>query len=234
MALLESCSQGDSFNTFPLLRAPFPAPWERGQQGCWPNQGLVTWSLPPPGLQPYYRLTPGDKHTNLHCCPVSGRALVRGPSSLMKKVELSEDQTLEAAMEESSTSLAPTLLFLTTLDAAPATEESLILPVTSLRPQVRGAKQPRIWKGLGDCVVQTPLSPLSENEARQEGGWWRPPGLLIPAQSCWALHPEGGLPLPGKKWSGPHSEDSQASKYQIRSERWSLHPREQQGSWERR
>ncbi|XP_069333439.1 draxin [Eulemur rufifrons] len=64
-----------------------------------------------------------------------GRALVRGPSSLMKKAEVSEAQALEAAGEESSTSLAPTMLFLTTLEAAPATEESLILPVTSLRPQ---------------------------------------------------------------------------------------------------
>ncbi|XP_075850118.1 draxin [Microcebus murinus] len=64
-----------------------------------------------------------------------GRALVRGPSSLMKKAEVSEAQALEAAAEESSTSLAPTMLFLTTLEAAPATEESLILPVTSLRPQ---------------------------------------------------------------------------------------------------
>ncbi|XP_032459745.1 draxin isoform X2 [Phocoena sinus] len=64
-----------------------------------------------------------------------GRALVRGPSSLMKKVELSEDQAPDAAMEESSTSLAPTILYLTTFKAAPATEESLILPVTSLWPQ---------------------------------------------------------------------------------------------------
>ncbi|XP_004377294.1 draxin [Trichechus manatus latirostris] len=64
-----------------------------------------------------------------------GRALVRGPSSLMKKAEFSEDQEQDAMMEESSTSLAPTMLFLTTLEAAPATEESLILPVTSLRPQ---------------------------------------------------------------------------------------------------
>ncbi|XP_007940824.1 draxin [Orycteropus afer afer] len=64
-----------------------------------------------------------------------GRALVRGPSSLMKRVEFSEDQVQDAVMEESSTSLAPTMFFLTTLEAAPATEESLILPVTSLRPQ---------------------------------------------------------------------------------------------------
>uniref|UniRef100_A0A2K5D3F6 Dorsal inhibitory axon guidance protein n=1 Tax=Aotus nancymaae TaxID=37293 RepID=A0A2K5D3F6_AOTNA len=64
-----------------------------------------------------------------------GRALVRGPSSLMKKAELSEAQALDAAMEESSTSLAPTMFFLTTFEAAPATEESLILPITSLRPQ---------------------------------------------------------------------------------------------------
>ncbi|XP_023047686.1 draxin [Piliocolobus tephrosceles] len=64
-----------------------------------------------------------------------GRALVRGPSSLMKKAELSEAQALDAAVEESSTSLAPTMFFLTTFEAAPATEESLILPITSLQPQ---------------------------------------------------------------------------------------------------
>ncbi|EGV98982.1 Draxin [Cricetulus griseus] len=55
----------------------------------------------------------------------------------MKKVEPSNDQMLEAATEESSTSLAPSMLFLTTADAAtPTTEESRILPVTSLQPQV--------------------------------------------------------------------------------------------------
>ncbi|XP_037674690.1 draxin [Choloepus didactylus] len=64
-----------------------------------------------------------------------GRALVRGPSSLMKKAELSGDPAPDATMEESSTSLAPTMLFLTTFEVAPATEESLILPVTSLQPQ---------------------------------------------------------------------------------------------------
>ncbi|XP_063091592.1 draxin [Cavia porcellus] len=68
--------------------------------------------------------------------PYRGRALVRGPSSLMKKAEPSEDLMLDATMEESSTSLAPGLLFLTALEAAPATEESLVLPVTSLQPQV--------------------------------------------------------------------------------------------------
>ncbi|XP_020037223.1 draxin isoform X2 [Castor canadensis] len=92
-----------------------------------------------------------------------GRALVRGPSSLMKKVELSEDQTLEAAMEESSTSLAPTLLFLTTLDAAPATEESLILPVTSLRPQVQlrsdGEVMPTLDMALFDWTDYEDLKP---------------------------------------------------------------------------
>lgn len=56
----------------------------------------------------------------------------------MKKVEFSEDQAPDAAVEESSTSLAPTVLYLSTLEAAPVTEESLILPVTSLWPQVRG------------------------------------------------------------------------------------------------
>lgn len=75
---------------------------------------------------------------------VSGRALVRGPSSLMKKAELSADQAPDANTEDSSTSLAPTLLYLSTYEAAPATEESLILPVTSLWPQVRGPGWPQM------------------------------------------------------------------------------------------
>lgn len=58
----------------------------------------------------------------------------------MKRVELSEDQAPDAVMEDSSTSLAPTILYLTTFEAVPATEESLILPVTSLWPQVRGLR----------------------------------------------------------------------------------------------
>lgn len=56
----------------------------------------------------------------------------------MKKAEPFDDQTLDATMEDSSTSLAPTMLFLATLEAASATEESLILPAPSLLPQVRG------------------------------------------------------------------------------------------------
>ena len=94
---------------------------------------------------------------------VSGRALVRGPSSLMKKVELSEDQSPDASMEESSTSLAPTILYLTTFEA-PATEESLILPVTSLWPQVRG------WKGPWGDLMQTPPSTFRETEAQGREG----------------------------------------------------------------
>lgn len=55
----------------------------------------------------------------------------------MKKADRSEDLTLEAAAEESSTSLAPAMLFLTSVDAVtPSTEESRILPVTSPWPQV--------------------------------------------------------------------------------------------------
>lgn len=65
----------------------------------------------------------------------------------MKKAEPSEDLMLDATMEESSTSLAPGLLFLTALEAAPATEESLVLPVTSLQPQVMGPVQPQGWEG---------------------------------------------------------------------------------------
>lgn len=68
----------------------------------------------------------------------------------MKKVEPSEDRMLESTMEESSTSLAPTMFFLTTANGAmPTAEESRILPVTSLRPQV-GA--PRGLESHTDCL----------------------------------------------------------------------------------
>ncbi|XP_067576631.1 draxin isoform X2 [Pseudorca crassidens] len=91
------------------------------------------------------------------------RALVRGPSSLMKKVELSEDQAPDAAMEESSTSLAPTILYLTTFKAAPATEESLILPVTSLWPQAHprpdGEVMPTLDMALFDWTDYEDLKP---------------------------------------------------------------------------
>ena len=147
---------------------------------------------------------------------VSGRALVRGPSSLMKKAELSEDQSPDALMEESSTSLAPTILYLTTFEA-PATEESLILPVTSLWPQVRG------WKGPWDDLMQTLPSTFRETEAQgQEGDGPGPRGWMEagspdahPAQ----LRPAGPLSrecchCPG---SGPgaHSMECQGIKCQL-------------------
>lgn len=91
---------------------------------------------------------------------MSGRALVRGPSSLRKKEELSEDQAVDAAaMEDSSTSLAPTILYLTTLEAAPATKESLVLPSTSLWPQVRGLRR----------ALQSEESSRPHREAQQWG-----------------------------------------------------------------
>ncbi|XP_030886262.1 draxin isoform X1 [Leptonychotes weddellii] len=92
-----------------------------------------------------------------------GRAVVRGPSSLMKKAEPSEDQALDATMEESSTSLAPTILYLTTFEAAPATEESLILPVTSLWPQAQprpdGEVMPTLDMALFDWTDYEDLKP---------------------------------------------------------------------------
>ncbi|XP_037354792.1 draxin [Talpa occidentalis] len=95
-----------------------------------------------------------------------GRALVRGPSSLMKKAVLSADQVPDQApdvMEESSTSLAPTIFYLTTLEAAPATEESLILPVTSLWPQAQprpdGEVMPTLDMALFDWTDYEDLKP---------------------------------------------------------------------------
>ncbi|KAL6080920.1 hypothetical protein STEG23_010114, partial [Scotinomys teguina] len=102
------------------------------------------------------------------------RAAIRGPSSLMKKVEPSEDQLLEGATEESSTSLAPTMLFLTTADAAtPTTEESQILPVTSLRPQVQprsdGDVMPTLDMALFDWTDYEDLKPEVWPSAKKKG-----------------------------------------------------------------
>lgn len=96
----------------------------------------------------------------------------------MKKAEPSEDQALEATMEDSSTSLAPTILYLTTFEAAPATEESLILPVTSLWPQVRGPR------------------PAGHGGPGVGGSWPRPPSqgggcLCSPAAPQCTLYWEG-------------------------------------------
>ncbi|XP_074048223.1 draxin [Macrotis lagotis] len=66
-----------------------------------------------------------------------GRSLDPKPSSLIKKVELSEDLASNGPMEESSTSLAPTILFLSTFETSASTEESPVLPVTSPRPLAR-------------------------------------------------------------------------------------------------
>ncbi|XP_008829742.2 draxin [Nannospalax galili] len=93
-----------------------------------------------------------------------GRAAIRGPSSLMKKMEPSEDQTLETVAEESSTSLAPSMLFLTTVEATvPATEESRILPITSLWSQVQprsdGEVMPTLDMALFDWTDYEDLKP---------------------------------------------------------------------------
>uniref|UniRef100_A0ABI8ALM4 Dorsal inhibitory axon guidance protein n=1 Tax=Felis catus TaxID=9685 RepID=A0ABI8ALM4_FELCA len=102
-----------------------------------------------------------------------GRALVRGPSSLMKKAEPSEDQAPDATMEESSTSLAPTILYLTTFEAAPATEESLILPVTSLWPQAQprpdGEVMPTLDMALFDWTDYEDLKPEVWPSAKKKG-----------------------------------------------------------------
>nr|XP_048274068.1 draxin [Myodes glareolus] len=106
-----------------------------------------------------------------------GRAAIRGPSSLMKKVEPSEDQMLEAATEESSTSLAPTMLFLTTADAAtPTPEESQILPVTSLRPQAQprsdGDVMPTLDMALFDWTDYEDLKPEVWPSAKRKEKHW--------------------------------------------------------------
>uniref|UniRef100_A0A8C9K515 Dorsal inhibitory axon guidance protein n=1 Tax=Panthera tigris altaica TaxID=74533 RepID=A0A8C9K515_PANTA len=123
-------------------------------------------------------LTQGGEQIKLLCFPlrVSGRALVRGPSSLMKKAEPSEDQAPDATMEESSTSLAPTILYLTTMEAAPATEESLILPVTSLWPQAQprpdGEVMPTLDMALFDWTDYEDLKPEVWPSAKKKEKHW--------------------------------------------------------------
>lgn len=155
----------------PLFTPPHPHPHDCpvsrslagcSRQGCWTGQGFTmprsSWLAAEKAegaLVGRRRAAGASAHDYL----VSGRAAIRGPSSLMKKAEPSEDRMLEGTMEESSTSLAPTMFFLTAADGAtPTTEESRVLPVTSLRPQVGGprgleserALKPRAnhWSGL--------------------------------------------------------------------------------------
>ncbi|XP_034357663.1 draxin isoform X2 [Arvicanthis niloticus] len=106
-----------------------------------------------------------------------GRAAIRGPSSLMKKMEPSEDRMLEGTMEESSTSLAPTMFFLTTADGAtPTTEESGILPVTSLRPQTQprsdGEVMPTLDMALFDWTDYEDLKPEVWPSAKKKEKHW--------------------------------------------------------------
>lgn len=72
----------------------------------------------------------------------------------MQKAPFSDDGVADATMEDSSTSLAPTILYLTTLGATPATEESLVLPSTALWPQVRGDQTVRGWGGVLPAIVR--------------------------------------------------------------------------------
>ncbi|XP_006885813.1 PREDICTED: draxin [Elephantulus edwardii] len=130
-----------------------------------------------------------------------GRALVRGPSSLMKKVELSEDQVQDATMEESSTSLAPTMFFLTTLEAAPATEESLILPVTSLLPQVEprsGEVMPTLDMTLFDWTDYEDLKPevwpSTKNKEKHRGKLSNDGNETSPAEGDPCDHHQDCLP----------------------------------------
>ncbi|XP_074162366.1 draxin [Sminthopsis crassicaudata] len=92
-----------------------------------------------------------------------GRSLDPKPSSLFKKVEVSEDLAPYGPMEESSTSLAPTILFLTTFETAASTEESLVLPVTSPRPLARirpdGDVMPTLDMALFDWTDYEDLKP---------------------------------------------------------------------------
>ncbi|XP_003765050.1 draxin [Sarcophilus harrisii] len=92
-----------------------------------------------------------------------GRSLDPKPSSLFKKAEVSEDLAPYGPMEESSTSLAPTILFLTTFETAASTEESPVLPVTSPRPLARirpeGDVMPTLDMALFDWTDYEDLKP---------------------------------------------------------------------------
>ncbi|KAI6052251.1 draxin [Marmota monax] len=133
--------------------------------------------------------------------PHRGRALVQGPSSLRRRADLSEDPSLAAAPEESSTSLAPTMLFLTTLEAAPATEESLILPVTSLRsqsqPRSDGEVMPTLDMALFDWTDYEDLKPEvwpSTKKKEKHWGLSRDSNGTSPAQGQPCDHHQDCLP----------------------------------------
>ncbi|XP_028920316.1 draxin [Ornithorhynchus anatinus] len=91
------------------------------------------------------------------------RGLDPGPSSLIKKAWISEEQAQNAPVEESSTSLAPNMLFLTTFENPASTEESAVLPATSPRPQVRirpdGEVMPTLDMALFDWTDYEDLKP---------------------------------------------------------------------------
>ncbi|XP_040852980.1 draxin-like [Ochotona curzoniae] len=130
-----------------------------------------------------------------------GRALVRGPSSLMKKAEPFDDQTLDATMEDSSTSLAPTMLFLATLEAASATEESLILPAPSLLPQQAQPRQdgevtPTLDMALFDWTDYEDLKPEVWPSAEKKEKHWRP----LPSS-------DGNQTSPAEEESCSHHQD---------------------------
>uniref|UniRef100_A0A671FDX0 Dorsal inhibitory axon guidance protein n=1 Tax=Rhinolophus ferrumequinum TaxID=59479 RepID=A0A671FDX0_RHIFE len=137
-----------------------------------------------------------------------GQGLVRGPSSLRKKVELSEDQVLDAVMEDSSTSLAPTILYLTTFEAAPATKESPILPVTSLWPQAQprpdGEVMPTLDMALFDWTDYEDLKPDVWPSAKKKGTSSYPttPALGLPASLHHHLLGQPSLTYRYSKWWG--------------------------------
>ncbi|XP_021504842.1 draxin [Meriones unguiculatus] len=131
----------------------------------------------PPGWERAKKRGREHKRRRDRLRPHRGRAAIRGPSSLMKKADRSEDLMLEAVTEESSTSLAPSMLFLTTVDAvSPSTEESRILPVTSPWPQIQprsdGEVMPTLDMALFDWTDYEDLKPEVWPSAKKKEKHW--------------------------------------------------------------
>lgn len=112
-----------------------------------------------------------------------------GPSSLMQKAAPPDDRAADGIMEDSSTSLAPTMLYLTTVDTAPATEESHVLPVTAPWPQVGG---PGSWRG-PTCPRVPPHTPFQGTSKGQAFGGHREQGWTLAVGTCFLVDtvPEG-------------------------------------------
>ncbi|KAF4790997.1 Draxin [Turdus rufiventris] len=101
-----------------------------------------------------------------------GKTPDAGPSSLYKKPKSFEEQ-FQSLQAEEATSLAPTMLLISTLDTAVSTEEPPVLPATSPRSQARlrqdGDVMPTLDMALFDWTDYEDLKPEMWPAAKKKG-----------------------------------------------------------------